>query len=122
MNNAQKFDQRKEDIKLFIEEKKIDGLIDSDIKKEIAKPENEGGFGVTLRTAQRWYLLLNKPTLGDYETIENKKEVIRKGIGLINDNLERLVLSENKEERQDIKNEIEISCIALKGANTIRSY
>ena len=38
MNNAQKFDQLKEEIKLFIEEKKVDGLIDSDIKKEIAKP------------------------------------------------------------------------------------
>ena len=84
MNNAQKFDQLKEEIKLFIEEKKVDGLIDSDIKKEIAKPENKGGFGVTLRTAQRWFLILNDPKLGDYETIENKKEVIRKGIGLIN--------------------------------------
>ena len=39
MNNAQKFDQLKEEIRLFIEEKKVDGLIDSDIKKEIAKPE-----------------------------------------------------------------------------------
>lgn len=121
MNNAQKFDQLKEEIKLFIEEKKVDGLIDSDIKKEIAKPENKGGFGVTLRTAQRWFLLLNDPQVGDYETIENKKEVIRKGIGLIHDNLERLVLSEDKEERQDIKDEIEIAAKALKGANTIRS-
>ena len=121
MNNAQKFDQLKEEIKLFIEEKKVDGLIDSDIKKEIAKPENKGGFGVTLRTAQRWFLILNDPKLGDYETIENKKEVIRKGIGLINDNLERLVLSEDKEERQDIKEEIEIAAKALKGAKTIKT-
>ena len=121
MNNAQKFDELKEEIKLFIEEKKVDGLIDSDIKKEIAKPEKKGGFGVTLRTAQRWFLILNDPKLGDYETIENKKEVIRKGIGLINDNLERLVLSEDKEERQDIKEEIEIAAKALKGANTIKT-
>ena len=121
MNNAQKFDQLKEEIRLFIEEKKVDGLIDSDIKKEIAKPEKKGGFGVTLRTAQRWFLILNEPKLGDYETIENKKEVIRKGIGLINDNLERLVLSEDKEERQDIKEEIEIAAKALKGANTIKT-
>ena len=122
MNNAQRFDQLKEEIKLFIEEKKVDGLKESQIKKEIAKPENKGGFGVTLRTAQRWYLLLNEPTLGDYETIQNKKEVIRKGIGLIHDNLERLVLSEDKEERQNMKEEIEIAAKALKGANTIRSY
>lgn len=121
MNNAQKFDQKREEIKLFIEEKKVDGLIDSDIKKEIAKPEKKGGFGVTLRTAQRWFLLLNDPQVGDYETIANKKEVIRKGIGLIHENLERLVLSEDKEERQDIKDEIEIAAKALKGANTIRT-
>ena len=121
MNNAQKFDQLKEEIKLFIEEKKVDGLIDSDIKKEIAKPENKGGFGVTIRTAQRWFLLLNEPTLGDYETIQNIKEVIRKGSSLINENLERLVLSEDKEERQDIKEEIEIAAKALKGANTIKT-
>ena len=122
MNNAQKFDQLKEEIKLFIEEKKVDGLKESQIKQEIAKPEKKGGFGVTLRTAQRWYLLLNDPQLGDYETLENKKEVIRKGIGLIHDNLERLVLSEDKEERQDIKDEIEIAAKALKGANSIRSH
>jgi len=121
MNNAQKFDQLKEEIQLFIQEKKVDGLIDSDIKKEIAKPEKKGGFGVTLRTAQRWFLLLNEPALEDYETLENKKEVIRKGIGLIHDNLERLVLCEDKEERQDIKEEIEIVAKALKGANTIRT-
>ena len=54
MNNAQKFDQLKEEIKLFIEEKKVDGLKGSQIKQEIAKPEKKGGFGVTLRTAQRW--------------------------------------------------------------------
>jgi hypothetical protein len=117
MNNSQKFDQLKEEIKLFIEEKKVDGLIDSDIKKEMTKQ-----FTVTIRTAQRWYLLLNDPKVGDYETIQNKKEVIRKGIGLIHDNLERLVLSEDKEERQDIKDEIEIAAKALKGANTIRSH
>ena len=121
MNNQQKFDQIKEEIKLFIEEKKVDGLKESQIKQEIAKKEKDGGFGVTLRTAQRWYLLLNKPTLGDYETIENKKEAIRKGIGLIHENLERLVLSEDKEERQEIKDEIEIAAKALKGANTIRT-
>ena len=116
MNNAQKFDQLKEEIKLFIAEKKVDGLIDSDIKKEMTKQ-----FTVTIRTAQRWYLLLNEPALEDYETIQNKKEVIRKGIGLIHDNLERLVLSEDKEERQDIKEEIEIAAKALKGANTIKT-
>jgi len=116
MNNAQKFDQKKEEIKLFIEEKKVDGLIDSDIKKRMTKE-----FEVTIRTAQRWFLILNDPKLGDYETIENKKEVIRKGIGLIHDNLERLVLSEDKEERQDIKEEIEIAAKALKGANTIKT-
>ena len=121
MNNAQKFDQKKEEIKLFIEEKKVDGLIDSDIKKEIAKPENKGGFGVTIRTAQRWFLLLNEPTLGDYETIQNIKEVIRKGSSLINENLERLVLSEDKEERETIKEEIEIVSKALKGVNTIKT-
>tara|TARA_R100000655_G_scaffold816_3_gene3385 strand:+ start:919 stop:1287 length:369 start_codon:yes stop_codon:yes gene_type:complete len=121
MNNAQKFDQLKEEIKLFIEEKKVDGLIDSDIKKEIAKPENKGGFGVTIRTAQRWFLLLNEPTLGDYETIQNIKEVIRKGSSLINENLERLVLSEDKEERETIKEEIEIVSKALKGVNTIKT-
>ena len=44
MNNAQKFDQLKEEIKLFIEEKKVDGLIDSDIKKEIANPEKKRWF------------------------------------------------------------------------------
>jgi hypothetical protein len=60
--------------------------------------------------------------VGDYETLENKKEVIRKGIGLIHDNLERLALSEDKEERQDIKDEIEIAAKALKGANSIRSH
>ena len=117
MNNAQKFDQLKEEIRLFITEKKADGLKESDIKKEMTKQ-----FQVTIRTAQRWYLLLNEPTLGDHETIQNKKEVIRKGIGLIHDNLERLVLSEDKEERQNIKDEIEIAAKALKGANTIRSY
>ena len=116
MNNAQKFDQLKEEIKLFIEDKKVDGLIDSDIKKEIAK-----NFTGVVRTAQRWVLLLNDPEIGDYETIQNKKEVIRKGIGLIHDNLERLVLSEDKEERQEIKDEIEIAAKALKGANTIRT-
>ena len=116
-SNAQKFDQIKEEIKLFIEEKKGDGLKESDIKKEIAR-----NFKVVLRTAQRWFLLLNDPEIGDYETIQNKKEVIRKGIGLIHENLERLVLSEDKEERQEIKDEIEIAAKALKGANTIRSY
>ena len=115
-SNAQKFDQLKEEIKLFIEEKKVDGLVYSDIKKEMTKQ-----FTVTIRTAQRWFLLLNEPVLEDYETIQNKKEVIRKGIGLIHDNLERLVLSEDKEERQDIKDEIEIAAKALKGANTIRT-
>ena len=121
-SNSQKFDQLKEEIKLFIEEKKTDGLKESDIKKEIAKPENKGGFGVTLRTAQRWFLLLNDPQVGDYETLGNKQEVNRKGSSLIHENLERLVLSEDKEERQEIKDEIEIAAKALKGANTIRSY
>ena len=120
MNNAQKFDQLKEEIRLFIEEKKVDGLIDSDIKKEIAKPEHKGGFGVTLRTAQRWFLILNDPQVGDYETLGNKQEVNRKGSSLIHENLERLVLSEDKEERSIIKEEIEIITKALKGVNTIR--
>ena len=102
---------------IFIEEKKVDGLRESDIKKEMTKQ-----FTVTIRTAQRWFLILNDPQIGDYETLENRKEVIRKGIGLIHDNLERLVLSEDKEERQDIKDEIEIAAKALKGANTIRSH
>jgi len=121
MNNAQKFDQLKEEIKLFIEEKKVDGLIDSDIKKEIAKPENKGGFGVTIRTAQRWFLILNDPERGEYETVGHKKEVNRKGSSLIHENLERLVLSEDKEEREIIKEEIEIITKALKGVNTIRT-
>ena len=122
MNNAQKFDQLKEEIKLFIEEKKVDGLIDSDIKKEIAKPEHKGGFGVTLRTAQRWFLILSDPQMGDNETIQNKKEVIRKGSSLIHENLERLVLSKDKEDLERIKEEIEIVSKALKGVNSIRSY
>ena len=117
MNNAQKFDQLKEEIKLYIEEKKVDGLIDSDIKKELSN-----NFNVCLRTAQRWFLILNDPQMGDYETIENKKEVIRKGSSLIHENLERLVLSEDKEERERIKEEIEIVSKALKGVNSIRSY
>ena len=117
MNNAQKFDQLKEEIKLYIEEKKVDGLIDSDIKKEIAN-----NFNVCLRTAQRWFLILNDPQMGDNETIQNKKEVIRKGSSLINENLERLVLSDDKQERERIKEEIEIISKALKGVNSIRSY
>ena len=121
MNNAQKFDQLKEEIKLFIEEKKADGLKESDIKKEIAKPENKGGFGVTIRTAQRWYLILSDPEIGEYETVGHKKEVNRKGSSLIHENLERLVLSEDKEERAIIKEEIEIITKALKGVNTIRT-
>ena len=121
MNNAQKFDQLKEEIKLFIEEKKVDGLKGSQIKQEIAKPEKKGGFGVTLRTAQRWFLLLNDPQVGDYETLGNKQEVNRKGSSLIHENLERLVLSEDKEERLIIKEEIEIITKALKGVNTIRT-
>ena len=116
MNNAQKFDQLKEEIKLFIEEKKVDGLRESDIKKAIAK-----NFKVVLRTAQRWYLILNEPQIGDYETIRNIKEVIRKGSSLIHENLERLVISEDKEEREIIKEEIEIITKALKGVNTIRT-
>ena len=121
MNNAQKFDQLKEEIRLFITEKKADGLKESDIKKEIAKPENKGGFGVTIRTAQRWYLILSDPEIGEYETVEHKKEVNRKGSSLIHENLERLVLSEDKEERAIIKEEIEIITKALKGVNTIRT-
>jgi len=121
MNNAQKFDQLKEEIKLFIEEKKTDGLRESDIKKEIAKPEKKGGFGVTIRTAQRWFLILNDPEIGEYETVGHKKEVNRKGSSLIHENLERLVLSEDKEERAIIKEEIEIITKALKGVNTIRT-
>ena len=121
MNNAQKFDQLKEEIKLFIEEKKADGLKESDIKKEIAKPENKGGFGVTIRPAQRWYLILSEPEIGEYETVGHKKEVNRKGSSLIHENLERLVLSEDKEERAIIKEEIEIITKALKGVNTIRT-
>ena len=116
MNNAQKFDQLKEEIKLFIEERKVDGLIDSDIKKEMKKQ-----FTVTIRTAQRWFLLLNDPQVGDYETLGNKQEVNRKGSSLIHENLERLVLSEDKEERSIIKEEIEIITKALKGVNTIRT-
>ncbi len=116
MNNAQKFDQLKEEIKLFIEEKKVDGLKESDIKKAIAK-----NFKVVLRTAQRWYLILNEPQIGDYETIQNIKEVIRKGSSLIHENLERLVISEDKEERETIKEEIEIVSKALKGVNTIKT-
>lgn len=116
-SNAQKFDQLKDEIKLYIEEKKVDGLIDSDIKKELSN-----NFNVCLRTAQRWFLILNDPQMGDYETIENKKEVIRKGSSLIHENLERLVLSEDKEERERIKEEIEIVSKALKGVNSIRSY
>ncbi len=116
MNNAQKFDQLKEEIKLFIEEKKVDGLKESDIKKEIAK-----NFKVVLRTAQRWYLILNEPQIGDYETIQNIKEVIRKGSSLIHENLERLVISEDKKERETIKEEIEIVSKALKGVNTIKT-
>lgn len=116
MNNAQKFDQLKEEIKLFIEEKKVDGLRESDIKKEIAK-----NFKVVLRTAQRWYLILNEPQIGDYETIQNIKEVIRKGSSLIHENLERLVISEDKKERETIKEEIEIVSKALKGVNTIKT-
>tara|TARA_R100001015_G_C4592742_1_gene148129 strand:+ start:612 stop:965 length:354 start_codon:yes stop_codon:yes gene_type:complete len=116
MNNAQKFDQKKEEIKLFIEEKKVDGLIDSDIKKRMTKE-----FDVTIRTAQRWFLILNDPTIGEYETINNKNEVNRKGSSLIHENLERLVLSENKDERETIKEEIEIITKALKGINTIRT-
>ena len=115
-SNAQKFDQLKEEIKLFIEEKKVDGLKESDIKKAIAK-----NFKVVLRTAQRWYLILNEPQIGDYETIQNKKEVIRKGSSLIHENLERLVISEDKEERETIKEEIEIISKALKGVNTIKT-
>jgi hypothetical protein len=116
MNNAQKFDQKKEEIKLFIEEKKVDGLIDSDIKKEMTKQ-----FKVTIRTAQRWYLILSDPERGEYETVGHKKEVNRKGSSLIHENLERLVLSEDKEERSIIKEEIEIITKALKGVNTIRT-
>ena len=115
MNNAQKFDQLKEEIKLFIEEKKVDGLKESDIKKAIAK-----NFKVVLRTAQRWYLILNEPQIGDYETIQNIKEVTRKGSSLIHENLERLVISEDKKERETIKEEIEIVSKALKGINTIK--
>ena len=116
-SNAQKFDQLKEEIKLYIEEKRFDGLIDSDIKKELSN-----NFNVCLRTAQRWFLILNDPQMGDNETIQNKKEVIRKGSSLINENLERLVLSEDKQERERIKEEIEIISKALKGVNSIRSY
>jgi len=116
MNNAQKFDQLKEEIKLFIEEKKFDGLRESDIKKEMTKQ-----FTVTIRTAQRWFLILNDPKVGDYETLGNKQEVNRKGSSLIHENLERLVLSEDKEERSIIKEEIEIITKALKGVNTIRT-
>jgi len=116
MNNAQKFDQLKEEIKLFIEEKKVDGLINSDIKKEMTKQ-----FQVTIRTAQRWFLILNDPERGEYETVGHKKEVNRKGSSLIHENLERLVLSEDKEERAIIKEEIEIITKALKGVNTIRT-
>jgi hypothetical protein len=116
MNNAQKFDQLKEEIKLFIEEKKADGLKESDIKKEMTKQ-----FQVTIRTAQRWYLILNDPVTGEYETVGHKKEVNRKGSSLIHENLERLVLSEDKEERAIIKEEIEIITKALKGVNTIRT-
>tara|TARA_R100000234_G_scaffold33053_1_gene19439 strand:+ start:180 stop:533 length:354 start_codon:yes stop_codon:yes gene_type:complete len=116
MNNAQKFDQLKEEIKLFIEEKKVDGLKESNIKKAMTKQ-----FKVTIRTAQRWYLILNEPQIGEYETINNKNEVNRKGSSLIHENLERLVLSENKDERETIKEEIEIITKALKGINTIRT-
>ena len=116
MNNAQKFDQLKEEIKLFIEEKKADGLKESDIKKEMTKQ-----FQVTIRTAQRWYLILSDPEIGEYETVGHKKEVNRKGSSLIHENLERLVLSEDKEERAIIKEEIEIITKALKGVNTIRT-
>ena len=42
-------------------------------------------------------------------------------VDLIARYLERLVLSEDKEERQDIKEEIEIAAKALKGANTIKT-
>ena len=115
-SNSQKFDQLKEEIKLFIEEKKVDGLKESDIKKEIAK-----NFKVVLRTAQRWYLILSDPELGDYETIQNIKEVIRKGSSLIHENLERLVISEDKEELETIKEEIIIISKAIKGVNTIRT-
>ena len=116
MNNAQKFDQLKEEIKLFIEEKKADGLKKSDIKKEMTKQ-----FQVTIRTAQRWFLILSDPEIGEYETVGHKKEVNRKGSSLIHENLERLVLSEDKEERAIIKEEIEIITKALKGVNTIRT-
>ena len=122
MNNSQKFEELKPEIKDFISNKKIEGLPEADIKKEIAKPIKEGGFGVTLRTAQRWYLILNDPEVGSFETIQNKKEVNRLGSSFLLDNLERLMLTDNKEEREEIKEEIELTSRTIKGVNQIRSH
>ena len=97
MNNSQKFEELKPEIKDFISNKKLEGLPAADIKKEMSKPKKENGFGVSLRTAQRWYLILNDPEVGSFETIQNKKEVNRIGSSFLLDNLERLI-------RQDLYN------------------
>tara|TARA_Y100000401_G_C8287545_1_gene206884 strand:- start:363 stop:731 length:369 start_codon:yes stop_codon:yes gene_type:complete len=122
MNNSQKFEELKPEIKDFISNKKLEGLPAADIKKEMAKPKKENGFGVSLRTAQRWYLILNDPEVGSFETIQNKKEVNRIGSSFLLDNLERLVLTDNKEEREEIEKEIEIISKSIKGVNQIRSH
>ena len=122
MNNSQKFEELKPEIKDFISNKKLEGLPAADIKKEMAKPKKENGFGVSLRTAQRWYLILNDPEVGSFETIQNKKEVNRIGSSFLLDNLERLVLTDNKEEREEIEKEIEIISKSIKGVNKIRSH
>ncbi len=122
MNNSQKFEELKPEIKDFISNKKLEGLPKADINKEIAKPIKEGGFGVTLRTAQRWYLILNEPEVGSFETIQNKKEVNRLGSSFLLDNLERLMLTDDKDEREEIKEEIELTSRTIKGVNQIRSH
>lgn len=122
MNHQQRFEELKPEIKDFIENKKLEGLHESDIKKEIAKPKDKNGFGVSLRTAQRWYLILNEPVVGSFETIENRKEINRIGSSLLYHNLERLILTEDKEEIEAIKEEIDITSKAIKGANQIRNY
>jgi len=122
MNNSQKFEELKPEIKDFISNKKLEGLPAADIKKEMAKPKKDNGFGVSLRTAQRWYLILNDPEVGSFETIQNKKEVNRIGSSFLLDNLERLVLTDNKEEREEIEKEIEIISKSIKGVNQIRSH
>ena len=87
------------------------------LKKQISK-----NFKVVLRTAQRWYLILDEPEIGSFETIQNKKEVNRLGSSFLLDNLERLVLTDNKEEREEIEKEIEIISKSIKGVNQIRSH